>query len=356
MRIIFLSFYSGISDRGAEVFVHELAQRLAEKNEVKVFQTGPITKNTKYEIIRISVNSKPEVSGTKNIFRRLFLTARQNQELKFYFACLPNLIKLKPDVVFPVNSGWQIPIYKLCSKLFRFKLAISGQSGPGWDDRWNLFWRPDLFIALTARQLKWAQKVCPRQKFALVPNGVDIKQFKPAGTKFKHHLIGPVVLTVAASIPSKQIPLTINAMTQTNASLLLVGTGYLDREIDSLGKSKLGKRFLHLQVPHQQMPELYRSADIFTLCSDQTEAFGIVYLEAMASGLPVVAPDDESRREIAGNAGIFVENPENSNEYARALIKALKTTQRINALNRAEKFSWGRVTEKYEEVLSVLQK
>ena len=73
----------------------------------------------------------------------------------------------------------------------------------------------------------------------------------------------------------------------------------------ALGKELAGDRvrFL-LDVPRAQMPNLYRAADIFALCS-LYETFGIVLLEAMATGLPIISHDTPSFRNIVGPAGIF---------------------------------------------------
>lgn len=349
MKIAIISFYSGISPRGAETFVHELAERLAVTAETTVFQTGVSTPRTKYNLARVkNFSLKQERFATTNWLRRLFLTPRQLIEFCFYLKCLPKILRGKFDVVMPVNAGWHTPFLKFFSVLLKFKLIISGQSGPGWDDRWNLFWHPDLFIALTQTQTEWARKHCWKgQKMATIPNGVDLAKFSSKGRGLKVTLPKPVVLTVGASIPSKRLDTTIRAVAQMNGSLLLVGTGYLDRKIDELGNALLPNRFLHLKLKHSQIALAFRTADIFTLASDSSEAFGIVYLEALASGLPVVATDDDSRREILGMTSFFVSDPNDTAEYSEAIMKALRNKDPVSARKIASKYDWDEIAKKY---------
>jgi len=347
MKIAFVSFYSDLSDYGAEVFVKELSQELSQKNFIKVYSSNKNMKLTDDHL------------ATTNIFRRLFITPQKLTELFFYIKLIPDLIKNKFDIIIPLNSGWNIPILKIFTLIDKSKLIITGQSGPGWDDRWNLFFKPNVFICLTNAQLQWAKKVGfhKSQQFTVIPNGVDLTKFSPKGTKIKLNLNRPIILTVAATRPSKRVEESLRAVAALKkGSMLLIGKGPLDKKIDNLGEKLLGKnRFLHLSLPHDEIPKYFRSSNIFSLCSKSSEAFGIAYIEALASNLPSVATDDLSRNEIIGKAGIFVKNPTNTKEYSLALEKALK----INWLNKprlqAKKYSWDSIAQKYEKIFMKLK-
>src|SRR3989344_422158 len=98
------------------------------------------------------------------------------------------------------------------------------------------------------------------------------------------------------------------------------------------------------------MPKGYWSVDLFTLPSWDRGAFCLVYLEALASGSGVVAPDDSSRREIVGEGGLFV-NVDNLLEYSEGINDALKINWMKKARTQAEKFSWDKIANQYEGLM-----
>lgn len=234
-------------------------------------------------------------------------------------------------------------------------MIISGHAGVGADDAWNIFFRPDTFIALTASQLYWAKKITPELQLKHIPNGVDLAKFNPNVKPKKIDLKKPIVICVSALVPYKRIDLTIKAVAKArNLSLLLLGDGQLAGSLDSLGKRLLGNNYLRLNPPYIDMPSHYKTANVFTLAS-QTEAFGISYIEAMACNLPVVTTNDSSRAEIIGDAGILTD-PANLAQYAKDLSIAVKTNYRSIPYNQALKFSWNKVAREYSKVIKQLLK
>ena len=97
------------------------------------------------------------------------------------------------------------------------------------------------------------------------------------------------------------------------------------------------------------MPKYYRAADVMTMVPVHVEAFGIVYVEAMACGLPVVAVNDKVREEIVGSAGFLVD-AENVDEYVKALQKALDKDWGNVPRKQAEKFSWDKIAKEYDQL------
>jgi len=358
MRLAFVNFYSGYANRGGETYVDSLSSGLSGKHEVLLFQAGPKKGIKPYGVEEIKVSYNPNHPHSKlpvtHLLNRLFLDYFHLKELIFTLKLLPKLWRFKPDVIFPQNSGWEVIILRMFSSFINARIIVAGQSGPGWNDRINLFIRPDVFVALTKTQAVWAEKVSPwnKQKIVIIHNGVDPDIFSGKGNKYAVDLSKPIILVVGAAIKSKGIANTIMAVSRIpNVSLLVVGTGPLEKEEDKLGQKLLGKKYLRLIVDHHEIPRIYRSANVFTLCSDSSEAFGIVYLEALASGLPCVVTDDSSRHDILEDTGIYVKNPSDAKEYADKIRTALAQKSASKNLKQAGKYSWKKITAKYEKIL-----
>ncbi len=191
----------------------------------------------------------------------------------------------------------------------------------------------------------WAKKWAWGSKVVKISNGVDLERFNFDGPKIDIDLPRPIILSVGALTWYKHHERVIRAVKE--GSLLIVGEGPEKENLEKLGKKLLGERFKITQYKYEDMPKVYRSVDLFTLPSWDREAFGIVYLEAMASGLGVVAPDDDSRREIIGNGGLLT----NEKNYAETFQKALDIEWRDKARKQAEKFSWDKIAIQYENVM-----
>lgn len=348
-KVAFLSFYSGVVERGVETFVCELAKRLIPKHQVTIFQGGDSFKNQQIRTYVV----KSFASGPKSshgILGKINLDIQSLKILLFTLKAMPKIIQGKFDVIIPTNGGWQMVILRIASKFSGSKILVSGHAGMGADDAWNLFFRPDVFVALTKSAEKWAKKINPEQKLALIPNGVDLSKFNPKVSPKKISLSQPVVVCASALVPYKRIELTIQAVAKSGMSLLLLGEGEQRGALDSIGKRMLGNKYLRLNPPHADMPAYYRAGKVFTLAS-KTEAFGTSYIEAMACNLPIVATNDDTRLEIIGNAGILTQ-VENIELYAKDLRIAAATNYRNIPYDRALYFSWNKIAQKYSNLIS----
>jgi len=157
--------------------------------------------------------------------------------------------------------------------------------------------------------------------------------------KEKYNLNGKkVLLTVARLVESKGIGQVIRALPQVwqeNLELvyMIIGEGNFSNQLLAISeqvKPEKDKIIFVGAVAHNELPNYYALADVFILTPHQnnngdTESFGIVYLEAMEFGLPVIAGDIGGAREAIGNyeKANFV-NSENTNEIAEKIKSVLK--------------------------------
>ncbi|OGE19725.1 hypothetical protein A3J19_05455 [Candidatus Daviesbacteria bacterium RIFCSPLOWO2_02_FULL_41_8] len=309
MKIAFLSRYQNSVNRGAETFVFELSKRLSRKFKIDIF-------------------SGKEAN------------------------CVNKIIKGNYDIVIPMNGRMQSLKASVGRLTGGYRVLITGQSGIGRDDIWNIaIAKPDIFVALTDHSYRWAKKWAWGSKIVKIPNGVDVEKFKAGGEKMEIGLQKPIVLSVGALVGYKHHEKLISAMSKVNkGSLLIVGLGKNKDELEKMGRKLLGDRFKIMHFDYEDMPEVYGSCDLFSLPSWDREAFGIVYLEALSSGLGVVAPDDETRREIVGEGGLFTE-VDDPVAYAECIGKALEIDWSEKARNQAMKFSWEKIALEYEKVM-----
>ena len=106
------------------------------------------------------------------------------------------------------------------------------------------------------------------------------------------------------------------------------------------------------RIEQSTLVDLYRRAWVFCLPSTY-EGFGVPYIEAMASGVPVVASPNVGAREVTHNGrdGILAEDSELGTRLLHLLQDAsTRALWRQRGLQRAQDFSWGRVCQQYEEV------
>ncbi|MBL7036662.1 glycosyltransferase [Candidatus Microgenomates bacterium] len=310
MKIVFLNKHQESETRGVETFLVELASRLSSNNDI-------------------------EIISKINYFKLL----------------------TKPfNLIVPTNGRGQVVLIRLISWLRGKKMLISGHSGIGLDDRLNLYAFPNTFVALSTKAKDWAKKTNPFVQVEKIPNGIDIKKFSKKGQKIEIGLPGPIILSVAALTEQKRLELAIGAVSKLKkGSLLIVGSGSEEEKLKSLAEKLIPGRFKIMAFPYKDMPKVYRSVDLFTYPSVPWESFGIVLLEAMASGLGVVVTNDPIRTEIVGNAGIMVD-PTNTNEYTSALQTALDTNWGNKPRKQATKFDWNIIACKYEQLFKKLLK
>ncbi|HEX6289072.1 MAG TPA: glycosyltransferase [Herpetosiphonaceae bacterium] len=133
-----------------------------------------------------------------------------------------------------------------------------------------------------------------------------------------------LILSVGVLRYYKGLHILLDALTQLDATLLIVGAGPEEQRLRDLAQAFGIARRVHFagHVPDADLPTYYRAADVFVLASHlRAEAFGIVQLEAMAAGCPVVSTDLGTGTSVVNQHGVsgFVVPPGDPLPLATAL-------------------------------------
>jgi glycosyltransferase involved in cell wall biosynthesis len=137
-----------------------------------------------------------------------------------------------------------------------------------------------------------------------MPNGVDAERFSPGpgdGTRARlgipeDAVVAAFVATLDRAHHFKRLDVAIDALARASDErlhIVVAGDGELrPRFEEQAAAAGVGDRVHFLgRVPHLELPEMLRAADLFLLTTEPPESFGIVLIEAMATGLPVLATE-----------------------------------------------------------------
>jgi glycosyltransferase involved in cell wall biosynthesis len=225
--------------------------------------------------------------------------------------------------------------------------------------------RPDYWVApsrFTAEQFIKLFKIS-KEKIRVIPEGVDLEKFnRSVDTSDINEKLGNErkILFVGNLHPNKGVHFLIKSFALVKSrindvKLVIVGDGHLKHYLINLTKRlNLEKDVIFAGfVNDEDLPKYYASCDIFASAS-VLEGFGLIFLEVMALGKPIVAFNLASIPEVVENAGILV-NEINHEKFADAIIELLSDEKLYqekseNALKRAKLFSWEKIAEQFIKI------
>lgn len=352
MRITFLHLTMGLIERGSEISTDLLASELAKRHDVLVIQSGPVGQKP-YRLKRVMPLNKAPAPAPRTLLdklrSRLYLDDGSFQIRRFTRAALPTITQFAPDIIVATNGSPQLRI--LQGQALQAKIVAFGHAGIGYHDRDTLRAHPDLFIALTPAAYTWAQSFTTEPtKVIYIPNPINISKSKNISLNLPH----PIILCVGALSKYKNIDQVITAAKELSVSLFLIGDGEESATISKLLGSFPGDFRWIRHVDPSEIGGYYASADAFCFVPDPQEAFGRVYLEAMAAGLPIVASDDPIRRALIGVKGIYVD-PHDPVSIAGGINQALKLGK-LNYSHQLKPYALNRVVSQLEKELHDLIK
>lgn len=214
-------------------------------------------------------------------------------------------------------------------------------------------------------------------KLVHLPPGVDLTRFTPGVKSVELQkkwgiADAPVIVSIGRLVARKGSDQLIKAMPDVlqqfpKSKLLLVGTGNYQKRLEKLVRNlKIQDSVIFAgRVEHELLPDYYRLGDIFAApCRSrygglEVEGLGIVYLEASACGVPVIAGKSGGAPDavLDGKTGLLV-NGRDHREVGAAVIKLLSDQplrQQMGANGRVwmeQLWSWEGIGARFEEIIS----
>ena len=214
-------------------------------------------------------------------------------------------------------------------------------------------------IAVSSAAKRYASKYVPGE-YTVIPNGVSLERFRPDVEPFEEYRDGKInIVFVGRMEKRKGLHYLLRAYNRLrkekdNVRLIVVGSGKALRKAYEtyVRKENVPDVVFVGEVSFNDLPRWYKTADIFCSPATGEESFGMVLLEAMAVGTPIVASANEGYSTVVtdGKEGIMV-TPRSVEELEAALRKLaededLRHEMGRNGLESAKKYDWPEVAKK----------
>ena len=217
------------------------------------------------------------------------------------------------------------------------------------------FQKLDGLIAVSPAARQYVSRFFPGD-YRIIPNGIDVDHFAQARSRIPELDDGKTnILFVGRLEKRKGLRYLLEAYGKLkwdhpNIRLLVVGPGNLDKDCyRTLGERNLQDVVFLGNVSYQDLPSYYASADICCAPATGRESFGIVLLEAMAAGKPIVATSIEGYSGVIshGEQGLLVP-PRDSTSLADALSLLVRDSdlrQQLGSTGRSavDQYRWEKV-------------
>lgn len=271
----------------------------------------------------------------------------------------------------------------LCSAVLRFSDGVNvgtfhaADAKPGYRFGWPISRlmlmrrRRKLAGRIAVSRVAWeyARKYVPGD-YTIIPNGTDLTHFRPDVKPIEQYRDGKLnVVFVSRLEPRKGVDYLLPAFKEVkqqipNSRLLIVGAGTRLRKgyEDWVKKQCLEQDVIFAgYATDSDLPRYFRTADVFCVPATGRESQGIILIEAMATGIPIVATNIDGYATVVNNGeeGLLVP-PRNSQSLAEALIRLLndedlRRRMGEKGLKRAHDFDWEKISQQvvtfYEQTL-----
>jgi phosphatidylinositol alpha-mannosyltransferase len=217
--------------------------------------------------------------------------------------------------------------------------------------------RIDGAIAVSQVAFKALKKL--KKPKVIIPNGVDLEIFNPQNPKIEKFRDGKINLLFVGRIEERKgLIYLLKAFLllkkkHQNLRLIIAGDGPEREKCENFVRENNLKDVLFLGNVKEKLPSLYVSCDIFCAPSIFGESFGLVILEALASGLPVVGFANKGYKELlrSTKGEKFLVKPKDYKSLAKKiefLIENPKIRKELGEWGQKEvqKYSWSKIIKK----------
>jgi D-inositol-3-phosphate glycosyltransferase len=228
----------------------------------------------------------------------------------------------------------------------------------------------DRLVAISNFTARYLQRLAPARPVTVMHLGTDVERFSPVDatrrSEIRNRLGLPddafVVITVRRLFYRNGLDTLLEAAVRlrdhSNLHIVIGGSGPERGEIqECITREGLGNVHLTGFIPDEDLPDYYRASDVFVLPTRTAEGFGLVLMEAAASGVPSIATDSGAPREIVDDevTGLLVP-PGAAGDLAAAIVRLHDSPELLGAMSRAAlaksaEFTWDRSIDTLESIL-----
>jgi phosphatidyl-myo-inositol alpha-mannosyltransferase len=360
MRIIQVSPYSWDAPGGVQIHIRQLTRHLQARG---------------HDVLVLAPGDSPGVHGHVHIVGHTFSTFANGSEARIAISprTLATLSRemraFGPDIVhvhepFCPGIGMKAvlsapaPVVGTFHSYFsrettegRLYTAVAPLLRPIWR-------RVDRRIAVSQAARHSAKGRLGKGDVKILPNGIEVDRFASA-LPARDLPPGRRLLFVGRLEPRKGLPFAMRAFAQLSTrypdlSLIVIGDGPERNAVAQLSPSLRARVHMLGKVSYEALPTYHRAADIFISPATGAESFGIVLVEAMAAGLPIVASDIPGYREVArgGRESVLVA-PSDATALAAGIARLLDHPDEArqlgaNGAQRALAYAWDHIIDELE--------
>jgi glycosyltransferase involved in cell wall biosynthesis len=237
----------------------------------------------------------------------------------------------------------------------------------------HLYNKSDIVVSVSNFGKRLLKKHGLKTKCVVISNGVNLERFKPRNRYIVSKLLRTslirdrVVLYIGRLHNDKNPAVLIKAFKRVlknmNATLIIIGAGYLHKSLRRLSEEMgVNNKIIFLQdIPERILPFYYNISDLFVLPSN-VELQGMVVLEAMASGKPVIVSDSKynaAQELVKGNGFIFKAN--DHIDLSKKIIKILNDNKLRDKMGKkslylVKQHDISKIIDKYSDMYNKLLK